>query len=161
RLRDHELAVRLSYFLWSTMPDEALSADADKGALSDPAVLEGHVRRMLVHPKARALTQNFAVQWLQLRKLDYARPSTEFFPTFNNRLKQSMRDEATTFLDKLREEDRSVIDLLDCDYAWLNGDLAKHYGIAGVVGKEFRRVAIRPEHHRGGLLGMGAILALT
>jgi hypothetical protein len=86
RVRDHELATRLSYFLWSTMPDEALSADAEKGALSDPAVLEGHVRRMLVHPKARALTLNFAAQWLQLRKLDYARPSTEFFPTFNNKL---------------------------------------------------------------------------
>ena len=161
RLRDHELATRLSYFLWSTMPDDALSADADQGRLSDPAVLEGHVRRMLVHPKARALTLNFAAQWLQLRKLDYARPSTEFFPTFTSKLKQAMRDEATTFLDKMREEDRSVLDLLDSDYAWLNGDLAKHYGIPGVEGKEFRRVALQPEHHRGGLLGMGAILALT
>ncbi len=156
-----ELAVRLSYFLWSTMPDEALAADAEKGKLSDPTVLEAQLRRMLLHPKARALTQNFAAQWLQLRKLDHARPSTEFFPTFNNKLKQAMRDEATTFLDKLREEDRSVLELLDCDYAWLNGDLAKHYGIAGVEGKEFRRVALRPEDHRGGLLGMGAILALT
>jgi mono/diheme cytochrome c family protein len=161
RVSGPELAVRLSYFLWSTMPDEALAADAEKGKLSDPAVLEAQVRRMLLHPKARALTLNFAAQWLQLRKLDYARPSTEFFPTFNNKLKQAMRDEATTFLDKLREEDRSVLDLLDCDYAWLNGDLAKHYGIAGVEGKEFRRVALKPENHRGGLLGMGAILALT
>jgi hypothetical protein len=161
RIRDHELAVRLSYFLWSTMPDEALTADADKGSLADPAVLEAEVRRMLAHPKARALTQNFAAQWLQLRKLDYARPSTEFFPAFTNKVKQAMRDEATTFLDKLREEDRSVLDLLDCDYAWLNGDLAKHYGIPGVEGKEFRRVALKPEDHRGGLLGMGAILALT
>lgn len=161
RVSDPELATRLSYFLWSTMPDEALLADAEKGTLSDAAVLEGHVRRMLAHPKAKALTQNFAAQWLQLRKLDYARPSTEFFPAFNNKLKQAMRDEAVTFLDKLREEDRSVLDLLDCDYAWLNGDLAKHYGIAGVEGKDFRRVALRPEHHRGGLIGMGAILALT
>ena len=161
RIRDHELATRLSYFLWSTMPDEALAADAEKGALSDPAVLEAHVRRMLLHPKARALTLNFAAQWLQLGKLDHARPSTEFFPTFNRTLRQAMRDEATTFLDKLREEDRSVLDLLDCDYAWLNGDLARHYGIAGVEGKEFRRVPLRPEHHRGGLLGMGAILAMT
>jgi hypothetical protein len=161
RVSDPELAVRLSYFLWSTMPDDALAADAEKGKLSDPAVLEAQVRRMLLHPKARALTLNFAAQWLQLRKLDYARPSTEFFPTFNNKLKQAMRDEATTFLDKLREEDRSVLDLLDCDYAWLNGDLAKHYGIAGVEGKEFRRVTLKPQDHRGGLLGMGAILALT
>ncbi|MBI3856398.1 MAG: DUF1592 domain-containing protein [Planctomycetes bacterium] len=161
RISGPELASRLSYFLWSTMPDDALRADAEPGRLADPAVLEAQVRRMLLHPRARALTQNFAAQWLQLRKLEYARPSTEFFPSFNNRLKQAMRDEATTFLDKLREEDRSVLDLLDCDYAWLNGDLARHYGIAGVEGKDFRRVAIRPEDHRGGLLGMGAILALS
>ncbi|MBV8881462.1 MAG: DUF1592 domain-containing protein [Planctomycetaceae bacterium] len=156
-----ELATRLSYFLWSTMPDEALLSDAEQGRLADPAVLEAQVKRMLAHPKAKALTGNFAAQWLQLRKLDYARPSTEFFPTFNNKLKQAMKDEATTFLDKLREEDRSVLDLLDCDYAWLNGDLAKHYGIPGVEGKEFRRVALKPEWHRGGLIGMGAVLALT
>jgi len=156
-----ELAVRLSYFLWSTMPDEALAADGEAGRLSDPAVLEGHVRRMVAHPKARSLTMTFASQWLQLKKLDAARPSTEFFPTFTGKLKQAMRDEAITFLDKLREEDRSVLDLLDSDYAWLNEDLAKHYGIAGVAGKEFRRVALKPEDHRGGLLGMGAVLALT
>ena len=156
-----ELATRLAYFLWSTMPDEALLSDAEQGKLSNPEVLEGQVRRMLVHPKAKALTGNFAAQWLQLRKLDFARPSTEFFPAFNNRLKQAMRDEATTFLDKLREGDRSVLELLDCDYAWLNGDLAKHYGIPGVDGKDFRRVALKPEWHRGGLVGMGAFLALT
>jgi len=156
-----ELATRLSYFLWSTMPDEALLSDAEQGKLADPAVLEGQVRRMLLHPKAKALTGNFAAQWLQLRKLDFARPSTEFFPAFTGRLKQAMREEATTFLDKLREEDRSILDLLDSDYAWLNGDLAKHYGIPGVEGKDFRRVALRPEWHRGGLVGMGAFLALT
>ncbi len=156
-----ELATRLSYFLWSTMPDEALLADAEAGKLADPAVLEAQVKRMLASPKAKSLTNNFAFQWLQLKKLDFARPSTEFFPAFNNKLKAAMRDEATTFLDKLREEDRSVLDLLDCDYAWLNGDLAKHYGIAGVEGKEFRRVALAPENHRGGLIGMGAVLALT
>jgi mono/diheme cytochrome c family protein len=156
-----ELATRLSYFLWSTMPDEALLSDAEQGKLADPAVLEAHVKRMLAHPKAKALTANFAAQWLQLRKLEFARPSTEFFPAFNNKLKQAMRDEATTFLDKLREDDRSVLDLLDCDYAWLNGDLAKHYGIPGVEGKDFRRVELKPEWHRGGLVGMGAILALT
>ena len=156
-----ELATRLSYFLWSTMPDDALLADAEAGRLSDPAVLEAQVRRMLAHPKAKALTQNFAAQWLQLKKLDFARPSTEFFPAFTNKLKQSMRDEATTFLDKLREEDRSVLDLLDSDYAWLNGELAKFYGIPGVDGKDFRRVELKPEYHRGGLVGMGAFLALT
>jgi mono/diheme cytochrome c family protein len=161
RISGPELAVRLSYFLWSTMPDETLAADAEAGRLSEPAVLEGHVRRMLAHPKSKSLTMNFATQWLQLKKLDQARPSTEFFPTFTNKLKQAMRDEAITFLDKLREEDRSVVDLLDSDYAWLNEDLAKHYGIAGVQGKEFRRVGLKPEDHRGGLIGMGAVLALT
>ncbi len=161
RISGPELAVRLSYFLWSTMPDEALAAEAEQGGLSDPAVLEARVKTMLLDPKARALTRNFAAQWLQLRKLDYARPSTEFFPAFNQKLKQAMRDEALLFLDRLREDDRSVLDLLDCDYAYLNADLAKHYGIAGVEGKDLRRVALRPEDHRGGLLGMGAILALT
>jgi hypothetical protein len=156
-----ELATRLSYFLWSTMPDDALLADAEAGKLSDPAALEVQVKRMLAHPKAKALTQNFAAQWLQLKKLDFARPSTEFFPAFTNKLKQSMREEATTFLDKLREEDRSVLDLLDCDYAWLNPELAKFYAIPGVEGKDFRRVDLKPEYHRGGLLGMGAFLALT
>jgi len=156
-----ELATRLSYFLWSTMPDEALLADAEAGRLSAPAVLEAQVTRMLAHPRAKALTTSFAAQWLQLRKLDFARPSTEFFPTFNNKLKQAMREEATTFLDHLRGENRSVLELLDSDYAWLNGDLAKHYAIAGVEGEEFRRVALKPGDHRGGLLGMGAILALT
>jgi hypothetical protein len=116
---------------------------------------------MLASPKAKALTQNFAAQWLQLKKLDFARPSTEFFPAFTGKLKQSMRDEATTFLDKLREEDRSVLDLVDSDYAWLNGEMAKFYGIPGVEGKEFRRVPLKPEYHRGGLLGMAAFLALT
>ncbi|HZE96921.1 MAG TPA: DUF1592 domain-containing protein [Planctomycetota bacterium] len=156
-----ELATRISYFLWSTMPDEALLADAEAGRLSEAAALEGQVRRMLAHANGKSMTSNFAFQWLQLKKLDFARPSTEFFPAFNNKLKQAMRDEASTFLDKLRQEDGSVLDLLDCDYAWLNDDLAKHYGIAGIEGKQFRKVALKPENHRGGLLGMGAVLALT
>ena len=158
---DHELAVRLSYFLWSTAPDDELSALADQGKLSDPDVLRRQVARMLNDPKGRALTDNFGVQWMQLRKLADARPSTEFFPTFNQSMRQAMYDEAATFFDKLREEDRPVLDLLDADYTYLNEDLAKHYGIPGVQGKEMRRVALPAEAHRGGLLGMGAILALT
>lgn len=161
RVTGPELATRLSYFLWSTAPDEPLSADAELGRLSDPAVLEAQVRRMLHDPKAHALTLNFAAQWLQLRKLEFARPSTEFFPSFTGKLKGAMREEVITFLDRLREGDESVLDLLDCNYAWLNGELAHHYGLAGVEGREFRRVTLRPEDHRGGLLGMGAFLALT
>ena len=98
---------------------------------------------------------------MQLRKLADARPSTEFFPTFNQTMRQAMYDEAATFFDKLREEDRPILDLLDADYTYVNEDLAKHYGIPGVVGKEMRRVPLPPDAHRGGLLGMGAVLALT
>jgi hypothetical protein len=161
RLSDHELAVRLSYFMWSSMPDEALSARADAGQLSDRTVLENEVRRMLADPKARALTDDFAVQWLQLAKLAEARPSTEFFPTFTPQLRQAMADETTTFFDRLRAEDRSVLELLDADYAYLNQDLAKHYGVSGVDGATLRRVKLQPGDHRGGLLGMGSMLALT
>jgi hypothetical protein len=160
-ITDHELAVRLSYFLWSSMPDDQLFTLAEQNKLSDPAVLEQQVRRMLADPKARALTDNFAVQWLQLHKLAEARPSTEFFPTFTHGLRQAMRDETLTFFDKLREEDRSVLDLLDADYTYVNQELAKHYGIEGVQGPQLRRVALKPENHRGGLLGMAGMLTLT
>lgn len=161
RVSDWELATRLSYFLWSTMPDEALFALAEQGKLSDPAALEQQVRRMLADPKAKAMTENFAVQWFQLNLLADARPSTEAFPTFNSKVKKAMADETTMFFDKLREEDRSVLELLDCDYTYLNEDLAKHYGIDGVKGSEIRRVQLKPEHNRGGLLGMGSVLAMT
>lgn len=161
RVSDPELAARLSYFLWSTMPDRTLDGLADQGRLSDPAVLEGQVRRMLADPKARALTDGFGVQWLQLDRLEKARPTTEFFPAFNARLRRAMYEETATFFDKLREEDRSVLELLDADYTYVNGALARHYGIPGVTGEAMRRVALKPEHHRGGLLGMGSVLALT
>ncbi len=161
RINDHELAVRLSYFLWSTMPDPALSDLADQGKLSDPSTLEAQVRRMLLDPRARALTDNFAEAWLQVGKLANARPSTEFFPTFNGNLRRALREETVTFFDKLREEDRSVLELLDADYAYLNQDLAKHYEIPGVEGPALRRVSLPPNSHRGGLLGMGSVLAMT
>jgi hypothetical protein len=161
KVSDHELAVRLSYFLWSSMPDGTLFDLADQGKLADPLELERQVRRMLADPKARALTESFAEQWLQVGKLADARPSTEFFPTFTRKLRQMLHDETTTFFDKLREEDRSVLDILDADYAYLNADLAEHYGITGVSGQEIRRVSLPPSSHRGGLLGMGSILALT
>jgi hypothetical protein len=160
RVGDHELAARLSYFLWSSMPDAELTLLADNGELSKPEVLEAQVRRLLADPKARALTDNFAVQWLRLKKISLARPSTEFFPTFTSKLRQAMYDEAATFFDKLRAEDRPVLDLLAADYVYVNADLAKHYGIAGVTGNELRKVTLS-DPNRGGLLGMGGILALT
>jgi hypothetical protein len=161
RVGDHELAVRLSYFLWSTMPDATLADLADQGKLSDPATIEGQVRRMLLDPKAKALTDQFAESWLQVGKLANARPSTEFFPTFNGPLRQALRDETLTFFDQLRAEDRNVLELLDADYAYLNQDLAKHYEIAGVEGALIRKVTLPTGSHRGGLLGMGCVLALT
>jgi len=161
RISNHELAVRLSYFLWSTMPDAPLLDLAQQKKLHEPVVLEAQVKRMLADPKARALTDNFGVQWLQLRKLDQARPSTEYFPTFNHSLRVAMTQEAVTFFDKLREEDRPVLDMLDSDYTYVNEPLAKHYGIADVKGPQMRKVQLKPEHHRGGLLGMAGILTMT
>jgi hypothetical protein len=161
RVDDHELAVRLSYFLWSSMPDDELFKLADDGRLSDPAVLEKQVRRMLGDPKARAFTEEFGARWLQINKLADARPSTEFFPTFTPKMRQALYDETATFFDKLREEDRSLLELLDADYTYANEDLAKHYGLPELKGPELRRVALRPQDHRGGLLGMGSVLALT
>jgi hypothetical protein len=155
------LAVRLSYFLWATMPDAALSAAADAGRLNDAAEYGRQVTRMLADPRAQALTDQFAAQWLQMRKLPDARPSTEFFPTFTPQLKEAMAEEVTTFVDCLRTEDRSVLDLIDCDYTYVNAGLAAHYGLKGVSGAEFRRVDLAPGDHRGGLLGMAAVLALT
>lgn len=161
RVSNHEFAVRLSYFLWSSMPDDELLTVAESNKLMDAAVLEGQVKRMLADPKARALTENFAAQWLGLRKLADARPSAEYFPTFTPQVRQAMYDETASFFDKLREENRSILELLDSDYTYLNEDLAKHYNIAGVTGPEMRRVALKPADHRGGLLGMGSMLALT
>jgi len=161
RVTDHELATRLAYFLWATMPDETLAALADQGRLSEPAVLDEQVRRMLKDPKAKMLTDGFARQWLQLDKLRAARPSTEFFPAYTGNLRRAMYDETTTFFDTIREEDRSVLELLDSDYTYVNAELAKHYGIPGVDGDRVKRVELKPEYHRGGLLGMGSVLSMT
>ena len=158
---DHELAVRLSYFLWSTMPDETLSKLADEKKLSAPDVLEQQVKRMLADPKARSLTDNFGVPWLQLRKVLEARPSQEFFPSFTHGLRYAMWDEGVMFFDRLRVENRSVLDLLDSDYTYVNEELAKHYGLKGVTGGQMRKVALTPADRRGGLLGMAGILTMT
>ena len=156
---DYELAVRLSYFLWSSMPDDELFRVAEEGKLRDG--LDAQVLRMLKDSKAKALTDGFAAQWLHLDKLGAARPTTEFFPTFNNKLKEAMREEATLFFDHLRTDDRSVLELLDADYTFANAALAKHYGLAPVTGEKLVEVPLKPEDHRGGVLGMGAVLALT
>jgi hypothetical protein len=156
-----ELASRLSYFLWSSAPDETLLALAETGELLKPQTLEAEVKRMLADPKARALTDHFTTKWLQLDLLNEARPSTEFFPSFNWDMRQAMKEEVATFADKLRAEDRSILDFLNADYTFANEQLAKHYGIDGVKGGEFQKVALKPEQQRGGVLGMAGILALT
>lgn len=161
RVSDFELATRLSYFLWSSMPDDELFRLAAEHKLADPATLEHQTRRMLADPKARALTDQFAAQWLQLTRLETARPSTEFFPTFKPALRQAMYDETATFFDHLRTDDRPVTDLLDADYTFVNADLARHYDLPNVTGKELRKVALPHNLHRGGLLGMASVLALT
>jgi mono/diheme cytochrome c family protein len=161
RVNDHELAVRLSYFLWSTMPDAELSQLADEGKLSEREVLVSQVKRMLADKKAEALTEHFAMQWLQLMKLRRALPSRNHFPAFTPSLKNAMEQETRTYFDKLRSQDRSVLELLDADYTYVNEELAKHYGLAEVKGNQMQRVTLKPEDHRGGLLGMASILTLT
>ena len=161
RVSDCELASRLSYFIWASIPDPELNAAAAQGKLSDPAVLDAQVKRMLADPKAKALSEDFAAQWLQLKLLAEARPTVEFFPTFNDALKDAMRQETVLFFDTLRAENRPITALLDADFTFVNEPLAEHYGIAGIKGPQMQRVALKPEQHRGGLLGMGSVLAMT
>lgn len=161
RVSDLELASRLSFFLWASIPDPELSTIAAKGKLSDPAVFSAQVKRMLADPKGRAISDEFAGQWLQLRKLEHARPSTEFFPTFTDSLKSAMENETLMVFDALRAENRSILTLLDADFTYVNQPLAEHYGIPGVKGTQMQRVTLKPEQRRGGLLGMGSVLAMT
>ena len=160
-LSDLELASRLSFFLWSSLPDDALLAAAEQGELSDPDVLEAHVRRMLADPRAGSLATNFAGQWLHLRNLDAANPNLRLFPDFDDNLRQGFRRETELLFESIVREDRSVVDLLTADYTYLNERLAKHYGVPQVYGDHFRRVTLPDETHRRGLLGHGSILTVT
>jgi len=160
RLNDHELASRLSYFLWSTMPDAELSEAADKGTLHDSAAYDAQVRRMLKDPKARSLAENFAIQWLQLRRLEAQAPDPKRFPSWDEKLRAAMHDEAVLLFDEILREDRSVLELLGARYTYLNERLAVHYGIAGVKGPEMRRVELA-DPRRGGVLMLGAVLTVT
>src|SRR5581483_81700 len=157
---DLELASRLSFFLWSSMPDDELSQLAVDGKLKNPAVLDHQVRRMLTDPKASALVSNFAGQWLQLRNLRNVQPNTDLFPDFDDNLRQSFRRETELLFESVVQEDRSVLDLMTADYTFVNERLARHYGIPNIYGSRFRRIAITDDARRG-LLGQGSILALT
>jgi mono/diheme cytochrome c family protein len=160
-ISDYELATRLSYFLWSSMPDEELFSLAAAKKLKEPGALEAQVKRMLAHPKAAALVSNFTGQWLELRNLDRATPDPKQFPTFDESLKTAMRREAEAFFENLIREDRSVLEMLDADYTFMNERLAKHYGVDGVQGDAFRKVELKPEMKRGGVLGMAGVLTVT
>jgi mono/diheme cytochrome c family protein len=161
RISDVELASRLSFFLWSSIPDDQLLAVAEHKQLSKPAVLKKQVARMLADPKAGALTQNFAGQWLYLRRLEYQKPDRRAFPDFDQRLRAAMLTETQMFFDGVVHENRSVLDFLDANYTYVNQRLAEHYGIPGIYGTSFRKVDLDPALHRGGLLGQGAILTVT
>jgi hypothetical protein len=157
-LDEHELAVRLSYFLWSSMPDEELFTLAEKGELRKN--LDAQVRRMLKDDRAKALTENFAGQWLQTRNLRSFNPDRNLFPNFDERLRQAMMREVGLFFEAILKEDRSILDFLDADFTFVNERLARHYGIEGVTGPQFRRVELTTTP-RGGILTMAAVLATT
>jgi hypothetical protein len=160
RVSDLELASRLSYFLWSSAPDEELVTVAGQGRLKDAAVLEAQVRRMLADPRSEALATNFAAEWLHLQNLKDVQPDAFLFPNFNRNLADSMRRETELLFQSIVREDRSIVDLLTADYTFVDELLARHYGIPNVAGSQFRRVAITDEN-RLGILGQAGILTLT
>ena len=160
RIGDVELASRLSFFLWSSIPDDELLAAAEDGRLSQPAVLERQVRRMLADPRADALVDNFADRWLELHKIRNVAPDPTIFAAFDENLRDAMQQETRMFLASQLREDRGVTDLLRADYTFLNERLARHYDIPGIYGNHFRRVTL-PDGRRAGLIGKAGILTLT
>jgi hypothetical protein len=161
KLDDFALASRLSYFLWSTMPDDELLTLAEQKKLAQPDALRRQVERMLSSPKARALTENFVGQWLNLREIDFTEPSYLLYPEYDDMLRASMVRETELFFDELLKDDLSVTRFVASDFAMLNGRLAKHYGIKDVDGWKFRRVPLPPDSHRGGVLTMASVLKVT
>ncbi len=159
-LDDFELASRLSYFLWSSTPDAELLAAAQQGQLSQSDELDRQTRRLLADPRSRALVENFAGQWLQLRNLANASPNPRRFPKFTKELRADMRRETELLFETILREDRSVIEFLSADYTFVNERLAAHYGMEGISGEDFRRVTVNAEQ-RGGLLGQASILTVT
>jgi mono/diheme cytochrome c family protein len=160
-LDDHEFASRLSYFLWSSMPDEELLALASAGKLKNDAVLETQITRMLKDSRSQALVENFTGQWLGLRKLGEVVPDDRRFPRYGEHLEESMADEARGFFAEILHNDLSVLNFIDSDFAMLNERLARFYEIKGVKGDRFRKVPLKPEHHRGGLLTQASMLTTT
>jgi hypothetical protein len=160
RVNDYELASRLSFFLWSSIPDDQLLDLADRGELHNPVIFEQQVRRMLADRRSRTLVSNFAGQWLYLRNLSRAQPDPDLFPDFDENLRQAFERETDLLIEDILREDRSIVDLLDANFTYLNERLARHYGIADVHGSNFRRVTLT-DSDRFGLLGQGSILTVT
>jgi hypothetical protein len=158
---DLELASRLSFFLWSSIPDDELLVAAERGELREPETLARQTRRMLADPRSRALVTNFAAQWLNLRNLDSVTPDGRLFPDFDDNLRQAFRRETELLFEDVIDADRSVLELIKSDHTWLNERLAKHYGIPNVYGTRFRRVALAPGDNRGGLLRQGSVLTVS
>jgi len=162
QISDLELASRLSFFLWSSVPDEELVQVASSGRLRNEQVLEEQVKRMIADPRSSAFVENFVGQWLNVRGMAASEPVVELFPDFDSTLRDAFEREVEMFVASIIQEDRSVVDLLDADYTFLNERLAKHYGIPNVYGTQFRRVELGPEYEvRRGLLGKGALLTTT
>jgi hypothetical protein len=162
RISDVELASRLSFFLWSSIPDEELIAVAGQGRLSQPRVLEQQVRRMLADPRSEALVSNFAQQLLYLRNLPSTSPDGIFYPNWDDELRRSVQRESELFFESIIREDRNILDLLTADDTFVNERLARHYGIPNVYGSRFRRVTLPPEmDYRRGILGKGSFLSVT
>jgi hypothetical protein len=156
-----ELASRLSFFLWSSIPDDELLGLAERGKLKDRDVLAAQVKRMLADTRSDALVENFVGQWLYLRNMDLVLPDTKAFPDFNENLRQAMIKETDLFFQSMIHEDRSVLELINANYTFINEQLAHHYGISGVYGSAFRRVNLQDDDQRRGLLGQGSILTVT
>jgi len=161
RINDLELASRLSFFLWSSIPDDELLDIAIAGRLKNPSTLEQQVKRMLADPRSESMVTNFAAQWLYLRDIDAKVPDEILFPDFDETLRQAFSRETELFIDSILRDNRSVLDLLTANYTFVNERLAKHYGIPSIQGSFFRRVSFPPDSPRGGLLGQGSILAVT
>jgi len=160
RISDLELASRLSFFLWSSMPDDVLLDAAERGMLRNPGVLERQVRRMLGDPRATALVDNFVGPWLAVRNVRDVLPDSQLFPEFDENLREAFQRETELFVESTLREDQSLVELIDADYTFVNERLARHYGIAGVYGNQFRRVTLTTEERRG-LLGHGSVLTVT